>query len=231
MSSPLEDIQRTLPQYLSPQSTSQLAEAIKRFPDRIQYYGGAPDAGVWQGDVYSEVRGVRLAADGPTHHRQRFMTISNTCDVAEENPRQFDMHVCLAPITTVKKFAAMLLVNGLAENRVNSIIDAIARQQVTNVFFLPQGGGGPAESLIVFLDALQSQNIEVFRSDADKRRDFSLSQVGWYLLLVKLSIHFCRAFEQQERQPPVEERAAPQEISRIRSWLERVTSAWKAFTQ
>jgi len=227
MSSPLDDVGRTLPQYLTPQNASQLADAIKKFPQQVQYYGPASDADPWQGDVFSGVHGVRVNENGLEFYRSRFMTVSNTCDMAEENDRPHIPHVCLAPIATVAAFTRLLVTNGIAKPRVDSLIAAMKQQQVTNVFYLPQGGGGPTEDLVVFLDALQSQTADRFRASVEKKREFSLSQVGWYLLLVKLAIHFCRAFEGQERQPPVKQPPAAGSKA-ARSWTERMAAAWDA---
>jgi hypothetical protein len=202
MPSPLDEIERTLPKYLSPENAKQLADALKQFPNSMPYYAAAPPAGMWQGDVFSGVLAFNGSLTPPLTRRGRFMAIANTCDMAAENERQFGVNAVMASVTTLAKFRNLLLENGIAQKQIDSTIDSLRLQRKTSVFFLPGGGGGPSEDMLVFLDDVHSQNIDQFRNDGEKQRDFSLSQPGWYLLLVKLAIHFCRAFEGEPRPTP-----------------------------
>jgi len=81
---------------------------------------------------------------------------------------------------------------GWSSDKVQSTLDAIKKQLVTNFFYLPASGTF-AESVAV-LDDLQSQPLSYFARN-NGGRVFSLNQFGWYLLLIKLSVHFTRMGE------------------------------------
>jgi hypothetical protein len=52
----------------------------------------------------------------------------------------------------------------------------------------------PSEDHIALLDDLHTLPLGMFQK-ADRPKLFTLSQVGFYLFVVKLSIHFCRFSE------------------------------------
>ena len=75
---------------------------------------------------------------------------------------------------------------------------SIKEQKVTGIFFLP-AGGGLQEDHIALLDDIYTMPGKVFEEEKAKSKAFTLSQIGFYLFVFKLSVHFCRFQEQVAR--------------------------------
>lgn len=69
------------------------------------------------------------------------------------------------------------------------------------MFYLPRGSGVEDDS-IVLLGDVHSIRLEFLRSRPQFKRLFSLNQFGHWLLLFKISVHFCRFHEQIDRSVP-----------------------------
>jgi hypothetical protein len=78
----------------------------------------------------------------------------------------------------------------MAANQTDDKIAAIRKQHVTSLFYLPMGAS-LNEDHVALLDDLHTLPLRMFQN-ADRPKLFTLSQVGFYLFVVKLSIHFCR---------------------------------------
>jgi len=93
-----------------------------------------------------------------------------------------------------------LLDNGIySRESIESHLESIRNQMITQIFYLPKGQKIEHES-IVFLDRLNNCNNEII--DRERLQDirlFTLSQYGHYLFVFKLSIHFTRIMEGVER--------------------------------
>ena len=78
-------------------------------------------------------------------------------------------------------------------------INAIKKQEITQIFYLPKFDGKLEES-IVFLDRVNNMpNTLIERDKISSNRIFTLSDYGAYLFLLKLSIHFTRVQDKVER--------------------------------
>ena len=66
------------------------------------------------------------------------------------------------------------------------------------MFYLPKGGALEDE-YVALLDDLHSIPAHAFERVAEKKKLFTLSMVGFYLFLLKLSVHFCRFHENVAR--------------------------------
>lgn len=60
------------------------------------------------------------------------------------------MRAVFAPLVSLSKFEAILLSNGVSKTSIDSKIDAIRKQLITNIFYLPESDN--LEECIVFLD-------------------------------------------------------------------------------
>ncbi|HEA50960.1 hypothetical protein LCGC14_0617100 [marine sediment metagenome] len=119
--------------------------------------------------------------------------LSNTCDISPGNPRDLPAKLTFAPIIALSVFESFLAKAGVNSAKIISKFNDIRAQRVTNLMYLPEGFG-VAEDSIALLDDLHSIPIELVPSVGEKRV-FSLSQIGHYLFLFKLSFHFCRVHE------------------------------------
>ncbi len=75
---------------------------------------------------------------------------------------------------------------------------SIRNQNTNNVFFLP-ASGPLKEDHVVRLDDIHSMPLGVHVSAKDRYKVFTLYNTGFYLLVLKLSIHFCRLHEAVNR--------------------------------
>lgn len=92
-------------------------------------------------------------------------------------------------------FAHRLNNAGISPERTERHVRDIKAQAVTNLFYLPKGGDLQGDQIARF-DECYSLPMRDFKSATERsRRLASLSQLGFYLLTFKLSIHFCRMHE------------------------------------
>ncbi len=195
-----EDIRRYLPQYLSQDDAARLFRELERFPENIdsRLYASAFREGkqVCQGDGFRDLLVVHLPS--PVAKNAPCMVFSNTCDIAPQNERLDSMRLLYAPIQNLSKYRESLLRDWPAEHHKNieDRVTAIRKQRVSNIFFLPPRIGFMDYEGMVRFDTLQNGPVD-FVADENifDRRLFSLSDYGFYLFLLKLSIHFTRIRE------------------------------------
>lgn len=151
-----------------------------------------------QGDVFEGVPCVLRAAGEISVAPKRALLVSNSCDATPENPRPIPLDLTVAPLLRLSRYRQMLLDNGVAEAKANDAIKSIKRQEKTNIVYLP-AGAGIQEEMIALLDKVQSLPNEEFQA-ARPARLAVLTQRGFWILLVKLSMHFLRPHEGAERE-------------------------------
>lgn len=202
----IEEIEKYLPYYLTAQDKRSLLEEINRFPDNINqrlftnYLKG--EKNIFQGDGFKGLLFVNFPDE--KIGKKPAMVISNTCDVDINNKRLIPKRVVYAPIFKLESYEKMLTSTQVGENgqpleSIRSHIDAIRKQHLSDIFYLPKCDSLPNES-IVFLDRLNNSSIESFCLDnLNEERLFTLSDYGFYLLVIKLSIHFSRVKENVKR--------------------------------
>lgn len=182
-----EDIKNHLPAYLSPKQKDDLLSQIRNFP-KINYYIRKDGQEKLQGDgwtgftILDFISGEKKNVKG--------IILSNSCDIDVENDRDLSVNVVFVPLINLDKYANLLCVEGLPQNRVASKIEAIKQQRVTSIVYFPKGSNLD-DDYIANLDDVHSQPLQHFIS-GDRAKLFTLSQAGFYMFLLKLSIHFCR---------------------------------------
>ena len=199
----VNDISLFLPKYLSEESTKKLLHSIGGFPDNIShtlYTNSLTDDNIiFQGDALKSLPITNLPEEkigfAPS------LIISNTCDIDLSNIRPFQSQICYAPILRLDKYENMLKMSKKYREEESRLqhLEKLRKQHITQVLYLPIGGGLEYEG-VVFLDRIVNcHNKSISREHLSKKRLFSLSNYGHYLLLMKLSIHFCRIQEKVDR--------------------------------
>ena len=150
-----------------------------------------------QGDIYDGVPCVLRSGNEITVSPRRVILISNSCDASIENPRPVPIDLTVAPLLRLARYEQMLLEKGVSSQAVSDVIKAIRRQEKTNMVFIPAGANVP-EDMVALLDRVQSLSVKDFLH-ADPSRLAVLTQRGFWVLLVKLSMHFLRPHEGVER--------------------------------
>lgn len=203
-----DDVKKFLPKYLSEEDIAQLFSELKAFPENLDkgqmYTQRLKDERIiFQGDG---LRGFTVVdIQGEKFYKNKSVIIfSNTCDIDTNNNRLYPSNICYAPLLGLEQYKEQLLKNGKALLSVEEHINAIKKQKITQILYLPKeytnNAGGPSQDCIVFLDQINhchSSTIE--RDDLPNKRIFSLSNYGFYLFLIKISIHFTRIQEKVSR--------------------------------
>ncbi len=195
-----DDLKIYLPKYLSSESEKQLFSSLKGFPNNIDerlYSDYLRDTKIiYQGDGLKDLLAVNLKTLDKKNVNG--MIFSNTCDLATENVRNFPSQIVYAPIISLDKYKSAL--KGKIDSvRLQSHIEAIKKQLITQIFYLPEKGQSLKES-IVFLDRIFNVDNDFVKRDSLKdNRIFTLSDYGNYLFLFKLSLHFTRIQDKVER--------------------------------
>jgi hypothetical protein len=126
----------------------------------------------------------------------RGIVLSNSCDVSPENERVLPLRVTFAPIMKLNNLRTRFMERGIRSEQIDQRLQAIRSQSVTNMFYLP--ADGPLdEEYVALLEDLHSMPIAAHQLAAGKL--FTLSMVGFYLFVFKLSVHFCRLHENVDR--------------------------------
>ncbi len=191
----LEQIKTFLPTYLSPENKAQLYQELSSFPDNYNYYLFDRLEDTLQGDMWE---GFSIC--DVLHLEKKEITgliLSNSCDIDLSNKSDRQRKVVFCPVISLEKYRQQLCKVKDDVRDVENIINDIKKQKITYLFYLPAGGELKEEGL-VFLDDVHSVLLETF-SGEKRRKYFTLSQYGFYLFLLKLSIHFTRFQEGIER--------------------------------
>lgn len=195
----LSDLARVyLPKYLTPKEARDLWVELEQYPDKIGSFYEPPDqqdARALQGDGWRGL--VVVQFDTLKRRAIRGLIISNSCDFAPDNERYIPANVVFCPLLDLNRFAERLRAAGQEQRSIDQTLTAIRQQQVTSMFHLPEAAYGPEES-VAFFDDIHTQPAASF-FEAERTRLFRLSMKAFYVLLLKLSIHFCRFNERVPR--------------------------------
>lgn len=199
---PLEEIKKYLPQYLSSEEQDQLFYDIRNFPDNLESrfysYPLVKSEQVYQGDGIVDLLVFNLPS--PVVKPAPSMIISNSCDIDQVNQRLFGPRALYSPIFQLNKYMAVLISEHVENGKYpkQKIIDhikAIKRQEITQIFYLPAGSRLENDS-IVFLDRIiNCPMTSLYDEGRQHNKIFTLSNYGFYVLMIKLSIHFTRIRE------------------------------------
>ena len=202
-----KEIEKHLPYYLTDKARHSLIEELKDYPDNIDgrifttYLKN--EHTIFQGDGFQDFLFINLPH--PEIKKLPAMVLSNTCDIALTNKRLFPKRLVYAPIFNLEKYRQMLIKEH--ENReetrqsIDSHIDAIKKQKITDIFFLPKSNVLENDSIVMFDRLNNLPTDHMLPEGIIRNRLFTLSDYGFYLFLIKLSIHFTRVKEEVNRTP------------------------------
>ena len=203
MSFDVDTLKDQIPHYLTAEDQQKLIKELKaissgvggeyvlsrsrdRFADQMLQGDG------WQGfELYSFENSEVLVVPG--------VVLSNSCDVAPENPRDVATRVTFAPLAKLATFEHLLYQSGISVPRVEAKLESIKAQKTSNIFYLPAGSSHLDHDYVVRLDEAQSVPMSVHGRNEARSKLFTLSDAGFYMLIFKLSVHFCRMQERIQR--------------------------------
>ena len=193
-----EQIRLFLPKYLSADQQRELFSELAKFPDNFDFYLLRNDlremllqGDGWRGFVVIDfVTGARKTVSG--------IVLSNSCDIAIENQRDFSVNIVFAPLIALDRYKSRLVTAGKTKEQIEGIIGNIRKQYVTSIFYIPSWSGIIEESIIL-LDDIHAHPLQDFLQSNERQAIFTLNQYAFYLFLIKLSIHFSRFREGIQR--------------------------------
>ena len=175
------------------------------FKDKMLQGDGWRGFRLFQSDVNQNHRAgwriLRLFRPNPARQRSvRGLVLSNSCDIDPGNIRELPTRVIFAPLVKLSAYKGLLERNGVAARQIRDKIAAIKAQKTTNVFYLPAGGPLDEEHIVRF-DEANSMLVAEHTRNSENAKLFTLSNTGFYMLALKLSVHFCRLQEKINRKP------------------------------
>lgn len=190
-----ENIEKFFPYYLTAERRAGLLAALKDPPSR-RYYAQLADPEPLQGDGWRGLQVIRFE-DG-SRDRVQGIVLTNSCDLAGGNQRVMPVRLNFVPLINLDSYLECLRKGGVSEVRVSQHASDVRAQIISDLFYLPADYGVGPERIALFQE-IYTIPMSVFSDDTAKARIFSLSDVGFYLFVFKLSVHFCRLHENIDR--------------------------------
>jgi hypothetical protein len=194
-----ESIQEQIPYYLTQEAKENLIKALAKFPKLKDYYINRYQEEILQGDGWNSLEIIKFR--GGERKFIKGILLSNSCDIDPNNSRDYVPNITFSPIIKLDRYIELLRNAGLDESKILGKIKSIKEQKVTTLFYLPQGAGLD-EDYIARLDEVYTVPFPSFNEQDGRQKLFTLNQVGFYLFLFKLSVHFCRFHENIPRETP-----------------------------
>lgn len=198
----LEEFKIYLPKFLSAESDKELFEGLNEFPKNIdsriytKYLNNTEL--IYQGDALKDMLIINLP--DTTIKPVNSIILSNTCDIDLQNKRNFPSQIVYAPMIMLEKYRNTLIKKSKkTKEQIEAHINSIKKQEITQIFYLPQLDGKLKESIVFFDRVCSCSNKLIDRKTLRENRIFTLSDYGAYLFLLKLSIHFTRIQDKVER--------------------------------
>jgi hypothetical protein len=188
-------IEKQLPYYLTQGKKEALTQAIRDFPN-CNYYVSGLDKDLLQGDGWNSVEVVSF--QNGERAKIHGIMLSNSCDVDEKNNRDRSPLITFAPLISKNSFVDLLKKIGKSANQIQTKLNAIENQEITSIFYLPKGGM-LEQAHLALLDDLHTIPLQHFKQTSERTKLFTFSQVGFYIFIMKVSIHFCRMQEEIDR--------------------------------
>jgi hypothetical protein len=186
----LENIKQFLPAYLTDSERASLLRNITKDYPNLDYYSSRDTVDILQGDGWADLEIITF--DTMERINVSGLILSNTCDIATENTRQFNKpNIIFAPVTTAQAYELELSNNCSDAKRVSSHMDAIRAQALTNRFYLPKTTSMPRD-YVVLLDDIHTIPRDYYLKKNSRKLWVRLSNAGFYVFILKLSMHFCR---------------------------------------
>ena len=184
----LDSLQSQVPVYLTDPQKAKLAKELASYEDG-NYFSEKPTELYLQGDIWE---GFSIASTKTGEIKKIVgLTISNSCDISLENERYIPSKIAFCPIMKLQSLIDLLERSGKTNDQIQSIVQDIKKQNITTFFYIPSGGGLEEDYVANFND-IYNEPSRQFLENKNSKRISRFGQLGHYLLLFKISLHFCR---------------------------------------
>ena len=129
---------------------------------------------------------------------QACMLMSNTCDMYFEDKTR-EKYISVAPIFNYDEFANSPKPAAYSEQGWIDFLKDVRENKITDILYIP-GKNGINDS-VVLLDMITSFDPKLLSAMIEKestKRILTLSQIGYYFFLIKLTYHFARYEDKDE---------------------------------
>jgi hypothetical protein len=204
----LDELSKILPIELTDQKKGRLKDGLKQFMEEnrlkdkfyTEFYLTTNNSFFLQGDLIKELRFPVFNVESKSYEKLYYdaLLISNTCDIDNANKRNIPKKAILAKLIPFNIFIESL--HELEVENASTILTQVKNQQYSNLFYLPENKN--QEDYIAYFDDLSIIDVEelsILKEDLKLNRIESLDYFGYYLLVFKLSFHFCRLPEETQR--------------------------------
>lgn len=189
-----KSIKEHIPPYLTLEQKEALASALERVPEAKEYYlSGRYVNEMLQGDCWRNLKIFKF--DTGDKRDVPGVILSNSCDISPDNKRAIGPNIVFSPVIKLSKYEQLLRNSGIDPVQIRAKVEAIKNQTVTTIFYLPDAIGGLADEYIVVLDDVHTMPASALRIGTENTKGFTLSNLGFYMFIFKLSINFCRLRE------------------------------------
>jgi hypothetical protein len=199
----VEKLTLQLPHYLTAPRREGIRRALAEFPDIKFFYLNAYQNEVLQGDVWSQLTALNFP--NGARKKIRGVVLSNSCEVDPGNTSILFPQLIFVPLLRVDSLSQFLQRQGYQEQKVESTIAAIRKQEVDSFFYFPPGPGIGQES-VAWLDQVHTMPLSAFLSEPDRKKLATLTDPSFYMFAFKLSIYFCRLHENGDRSEAVHQK-------------------------
>lgn len=212
-----EYFEKALPSYLTDTVKGRLKEGLKQFKRTesgsreewspkvyTDFYLSRMKPHLLQGDVIPSIRFPQWDSSIGLFEKDYVlgMCVSNPCDMETDTKnRNIDKQVLFAPMVELIEFLTDISQDEIEVNQLRSIEIAIKDQEFSNLFYFPPSPVDGKE-YVAILDQIfwfPSEEFAAVTPELLENRVLSLSMFGYYLFILKLSYHFCRLPETEER--------------------------------
>lgn len=180
-------------------------EYFKQIPEGLGdwFFSSAPTSVLSQGDVLDKLDVIYFTVRDNLQEMQVIddslcMLLSNTCDINFEGKSRCK-YISIAPIFSFEEFAGTAKPQGYSEKGWGDFLKDIKANGITDILYMPKKG--KLKESVVFLDKICSIDPHVLKIKLEKNKSeklLSLSLIGFYYLLIKLTHHFARFEDRDE---------------------------------
>lgn len=180
-------------------------EYFKQIPEGLEdwFFSSVPTSVLSQGDVLDKLDVVYLTVRDNLQEIQVIddspsMLLSHTCNINFEGKSR-SKYISVAPIFSFEEFARTAKPQGYSQKSWEDFLKDIKANRITDILYMPKKG--KLEESVVFLDRICSIDPHVLKIRLEKDKSeklLSLSQIGFYYFLIKLTHHFARFEDRNE---------------------------------
>ncbi|MUH04040.1 hypothetical protein [Commensalibacter melissae] len=195
-----------LPNYLTDATRRSLQKDLKKFLSNEEIsenpFINNKEQHFLQGDILQNVPFPYWSNNKFNTYNQNTLCIllTNTCDMDISNKRPYSIDCTLAPILRYSKLKKLLQKQKFSNEKINQFQENLKKYQITNFFYLPIDNDARYcphdDGSIIALDKAFSLPRRLLKLD---QRVKTLNQFFSYLLLFKMSVHFCRFHDKVDR--------------------------------